>query len=193
MGCMKKNLYGRKAGEIKKALLVTLVGAMFVSAITPVVFGATSDYIIVNFTPSGAIDISVNQTEVNFSATAGTSGNYPTECPDNNDIAVFNDGQVDADISIDSNITTNSSGDREWTLDEDGTPGEDHHSFRLVNNSGAAQTFVPNSDNTAVWFTELNAGGGTNLFGVMLDLGNASSSTKLDAQLTWINFTGVAS
>jgi hypothetical protein len=159
---------------------------MFIASIvTPVVFGAHSDYVDVTFTPSGDISIEVNKSTASFgTVTTGQGDHTPTEGSSTLTYAIFNNGSVAAHCYIDANATTNTT---LWDLDDDGSPPVDNYSIIVENNTGGTQYF---SDTNKSWIGSLAGGGGSNSFGLILAVGNSSGSGVLTPQKTRINFTG---
>lgn len=192
MGC--KNVSG-KIDNIKKTLMIFLIATMFVSSfIMPIVFGANehADYIKVTFTPTGDIELDVTLGTATFGDTvAGSVNETPDEGADSTTYTLYNNGTVAAHVYMWSNETTNGTAAQEWTLDNDGTPGLDNFCLKRVNNTATFGLEYVQNSNTS-WIASLAGGGGTKLFGITLQLGNASASTHLVAQHTRINITGVA-
>jgi len=190
MGCKKSNkiYFSKNMEQFKKTTIIYLIVIMFASIfLTPVVFGgAHSDYIYVTFTPTGDIDLDVTIGTATFgNVAAGTVNATPTEGATASTYTLYNNGTVAAHVYIFSNATTTSG---EWTLDNDGTPAVDNFCLKRWNSTGGGIVYIQNTNTS--WIASLAGAGGTKLFGLTLQLGNASGSGVLDAQNTRINITG---
>jgi len=168
---------------------------MFVFAfLTPVVFGgAHADYIKVTFTPTGDITLDVTKGTATFgSVAAGTVNDTCTEGATSATYTLYNNGTVAAHVYMWTNLTTNGTPAQEWTLDSDGgAPATDNYIIKRWNNSATFGVAYVKGTNTS-FISSLAGAGTTKLFGLTLQLGNASASTHLVAQHTRINITGVA-
>ena len=192
MGC--RRIIG-KIDNIKKTLLIFLIVTMFASSfITPIVFGANehADYIKVTFEATGDIELDVTLGTATFGqVAAGTVNATPSEGATSATYTLYNNGTVAAHVYMWTNETTNGTSDQEWTLDNDGTPGIDNFCLKRCNNTATfGMEYVQNSNTS--WIASLSGGGGTKLFGITLQLGNASDTDRLVSQHTRINITGVA-
>lgn len=170
--------------KIKKILGVILVALMMITAITPIAFaGNLPETIRVTFTPSGDIDLDLFPITATFgTVTLEATDQHPDEGSGDTDYTVYNNGSTNAVIYIFSNTTTD--GD-EWTLDGDGSPGEDAFSLDVT---GSDSAYITNSNTS--WIADLDDGS-TVTFGMHLDLGTASGSGQLDGQVTTINITAI--
>jgi hypothetical protein len=168
--------------KIKKILWVILVTVMMTTAITPIAIAENhSETIHVTFTPSGDIDLDVFPITATFGTVVlESTDEYPDEGAGDTDYTVYNNGSTNAVVYIFSNTTTDSG---EWTLDNGGSPGEDEFSLDVT---GSDLQQITNSNTS--WISDLNDGS-TVTFGINLDLGTASGSGQLDAQVTTINIT----
>jgi len=97
----------------KKILLVGLISAMLVSALTPIVMAATEEGITITFDPSGNIDIDVSPNSYDFGAAGANSWTNST----GSTFTLYNNGSTAMDTQIKTNATTNSGN---MTLDPDG-------------------------------------------------------------------------
>ena len=97
----------------KKILLVGLISAMLVSALTPIVMAATEEGITITFDPSGNIDIDVSPNSYDFGAASANSWTNST----GSTFTLYNNGSTAMDTQIKTNATTNSGN---MTLDPDG-------------------------------------------------------------------------
>ncbi len=169
--------------EIKK-IYVLITVAILITAITPVVLGASEDYITVTFNPSGDIDLDVTPDTANFSTVVfSSSTNWPTEGGTDTSYTLYNNGTVTADIFIFSNTTTDNG---DLTLENTGSPGLDQF---CLNVTGSNAQQITNTNTS--WTNDLVGGGGTLTFGINLELGVGSSD--FGWQTTRINITGILS
>ena len=187
MGCMKKNLYGIKAGAIKKKLVISLVAVSLISAITPIVLaGSHSQTIAVTFTPQADIDLSLDVTAADFgNVDASTYGNEPSQ-GSTAAYTLTNNGNVTADIYIFTNSSTDNGN---FSYQDLATPGEDEFHFNATGN-GAQMITSGNTSWSALHGGDL-AKDESQTFGLILNLGSVSSTDKLIAQATQINITGI--
>ncbi len=182
MGCSRLNelVFFKKAGQIKNKLAISLVVAMLIAAISPIVF-ADADPITVTFNPTGTVAIDVyNETATFGSVVFSSANNWPTEgSQDDTSYTVYNNGTIGADVYIFSNTTTDSD---QMTLDIDGNDiPVDGYSLDIVG-SNAKQ--ITNVNDT--WIDNL-AASDTVTFGINLDLG--AGSQDWTSQTTRINIT----
>jgi len=98
----------------KKIILVGLISAMLVSALTPIVMAVTEEGITITFDPSGNIDIDVSPNSYDF----GTAGANDWTNSTGSAFTLYNNGSTSMDTQIKTNATTDSG---EMTLDPDGT------------------------------------------------------------------------
>lgn len=184
MGCGKKNniVFSGKAKQIKKTLGIFLVTTMLIAAITPLVYAAHSDTIVVTFDPSGDIDLEVWPATANFTAvTFDTGVNWPTEGGTDTSYTLYNNGSQAADIYIFSNTTTDSA---DMSLEDvPGNIGTDEYCLN-VTGSDAQQITGSNVS----WSGVLNGGEATRTFGINLLLGDGTAD--FGWQTTTINITG---
>ncbi len=187
MGCAKMNKiqFYKRSNQIKKMLIIPIVVLMLIAAITPITFAGTEDTVQVTFTPTGNMDISVDETHATFgNIPEGTGGHTPTEGAATTTYTLTNSGSSAAHIWVQTNFTTVGA---EWTLDGTQTPGVDQYTILFINNSGGAAYYPAGANLT--WVPSVAGGGGTHQWGIRLYLGNASGSAVLDAQTTMINFS----
>ena len=97
----------------KKILLVGLISAMLISALTPIVMAATEEGITITFDPSGNIDIDVSPNASDL----GTAGANDWTNTTGGTFTLFNNGSTSMDTEIKTNATTDSS---DMELDDDG-------------------------------------------------------------------------
>ena len=183
MGCDKVNkisFLGKKR-QINNKMVILLIGAMLVTAITPVVLAASQANIAVTFDPTGTIDLDVSPDDASFGSVVFESvNNWPTEGGLATSYTLYNNGTVAADVYIFSNTTTDSG---QMTLDDDGASiPVDGYSLDVV---GTEAKQISHSNTS--WINPLNAGA-TVTFGLNLDLG--SGSQDWTSQTTRINITG---
>ena len=186
MGCkkIKRTIFYRKAGKIKKTLGIFIVTTMLIAAITPLVYAANehSDDITVTFDPSGNIELDISPETANFSAvTFETSVNWPTEGGTDTSYTLYNNGSVAADVFIKGNHSTDS-GD----MDLQGTPGSITTDEYCLNFTGSNAQQIT-STNTS--WTESFDADTTITFGINLQLDDGSSD--FGWQTTTINITGI--
>jgi hypothetical protein len=164
-----------------KKIIVLLISAMLITAITPLALAATSDIITVTFDPQGAIDIDVWPENASFGpVTFSSDVNWPSEGATDTTYTVYNNGTITADVFIFSNTSTDSGN---MTLENTGSPGFDQY---CLNVTGSNATQITNTN--ASWLSNLVGGGGTVTFGLNLELGGGS--TDFGAEKTRINITG---
>ena len=183
MGCNKVNklsFLGTKR-QVNNKILILLIGAMLVTAITPVVLAASQANIAVTFDPTGTIDLDVSPDDASFgSVVFESANNWPTEGGAVDSYTLYNNGTVAADVYIFSNTTTDS-GQMSLDIDGAGIP-VDGYSLDVVG-SEAKQIAIVNDS----WIDAL-AASATVTFGLNLDLG--SGSQDWTSQTTRINITG---
>jgi len=180
MGCSRLNefVFFKKAGQIKNKLAISLIVAMLIAAISPIVF-ADADPITVTFDPTGVVAIDVWPETASFgSVVFSTADNWPTEGGTDSSYTVYNNGTVGADVYIYSNTTTDSD---ELTLDIDGA-GIPVDGYSL----DAVGTVKQISNVNASWIDNMVADG-SETFGLNLDMGGGSQDWA--AQTTRINIT----
>ena len=115
----------------KKILLVGLISAMLVSALTPIVMAATEEGITITFDPSGNIDIDVSPNSYDFGAASANSWTNSS----GSTFTLYNNGSTSMDTQIKTNASTNSGN---MTLDPDGTAiSADNYSLYAKANLGS--------------------------------------------------------
>ena len=115
MGCKMK---------IRKLIIVNLFVTLLVIALSSTtIMGAEWEVIDVSFDPTGAINLNVYPSVVNYSTVTGGSDE------DSVAITLQNNGSVAMDTDISTNATTE---EADLTLDETGSPGEDDFSLQVV-------------------------------------------------------------
>ena len=146
------------------------------------------DYIVVTFTPTGDIDISVNISWANFTdVKAGSSDNAPKEPPSTgyyNSYTIHNAGEVAAKISVNTNTTTDTS---LWTNSGAAGPPLNCYSIYIENSTSEIHYF---KNDSSVWYPSL-AADGSFTFGLRLNLGYAGDSSRFAPQKTQLNFTAI--
>ena len=185
MGCDKVNKIGflGKKRQVNNKILILLIGAMLVTAITPVVLAASQANIAVTFDPTGTIDLDVSPDDASFgSVVFESANNWPTEGGAVDSYTLYNNGTVAADVYIFSNTTTDSA---QMTLDDDGASIPiDGYSLDVTGTSSQQITHT-----NASWIDNLAADAtGVVTFGLNLNLG--SGSQDWTSQTTRINITG---
>jgi len=186
MGCKKVDwiIFGRKASQIKKTLIVPLVVVMMITAVTPIVFAANehSDTITVTFDPGGDIELDVTPGTATFGTVDFEASNeWPSEGGLDTTYTLYNNGSVAADVWIKANHTTDSGN---MDLENTGNPAQDQY---CLNVTGSNAQQITNTN--ASWSNNLAGGGATITFGINLELGTGSEDWA--AQTTTINITGV--
>ena len=118
MGCNEK---------VKKLIIVSFFVTLVVIAVGPQTgMGATKEVINVSFDPTGTIDLDVKPETINYS----TVENGTTE--DSPSLTLYNNGTIGMDTDINTSATTDPDGSGDLTLDENGQPGEDYFSLKVV-------------------------------------------------------------
>jgi hypothetical protein len=182
MGCRRLNelVFFKKAGQIKNKLAISLIVAMLIAAISPIVF-ADADLITVTFDPTGTVAIETRPDTASFGEVVFSSANnYPTEGGIDTSYTVWNNGTVGADIYIFSNATTDSS---ELALANGGSPGLSEYSLDVTGSNSTQIT-----DTNASWLDNLPASASVT-YGLNLDLGGgtqnwAAQTTRIDITAT---------
>ena len=110
--------------EINK-IFVLIIAAMMLTAITPLVFAASEDSIIITFNPEGDIDIDVNNLTYNFTTIQANSYEETT----GGWFLLWNNGTVAMNTEIKTNDSTDE-GDMKLNLSTS-APGTDQYSIYI--------------------------------------------------------------
>ena len=155
---------------MKKLLALGIAFAM-VGALIPAVSGNT-ETIEVNMTPSGTIDITVNESYLNISALASSATAA---------VNILNDGDVNVLVNISATDTT------DWNL-TDGNVSSAHDQFNLTHLiDGETETAITTSD--ATFISNFAYDGDTNF---NLTVRTPASTSTNDVQTSTITFTATA-
>ena len=166
--------------EINK-IFVLIIAAMMLTAITPLVFAASEDSVIITFNPDGDIDIDVNLSSYNFSSIiAGTWGNST-----GNNFLLWNNGSVAMNTEIKTNDSTDE-GDMALNLST-APPDIDQYAI-YIKDLNTMNQYVNNTYGFYGNYSTNLAPDDNDAFDICLFLGNLSANHSY--QTTTIYFRG---